>query len=563
MKLTRYFLYTSLAVITYLMLLAWQQDYPPQVDNGEAVGAEADAALAELPDAAVVVSAPDLPREMPSANIDSASGESPTAAAAPVRGELIDVTTDTLALRIDPAGGDIVYLAMPQYLRELDVPDEAFVLLESRPGREFVSTSGLVGPNGIDQDGRAQYRAAAASYQLEPDADQLVVDLTLTTQTSVNIVKRFTFTRGSYLIGVSFLVENGSDQFWRANPFGQIRRHDFSDPSGGTQFTRTYLGYVTTSLDDPYREVEFDDIADAPVTFEESGGWIGLSQQYFLSAWIPDAEAMNRYTMRRSNTGQFIGEFTSSVLEVAPGASGEAGIAFYAGPKDQYALAEIAPNLDLTVDYSFLWFLAAPIYWLLRNINEFAGNYGISIILLTLAVKLIFYKLSETQYRSMAGMRRLMPKIQQIKERYGDDRMKMQQATMDLYKKEKLNPFGGCLPLLVQMPVFIALYWVLMQSVELRHAPFFLWLEDLSVRDPYFVLPLLMGATMFLQMRMSPAPPDPMQAQIMKIMPIMMTVLFLWFPSGLVLYWLTNGLLSILQQWYITRKIDAEYAASR
>ena len=559
MKYTRFFLYTSLALITYLMLLAWQEDNPPAVNDGSA-----DAPVVEtgLPDPLIAVGTPDLPVEVPS-DVPAFPGEPVTPDITPERAGLINVTTDTLDLRIDPAGGDIVFLAFPLYLRELGVADDPFVLLESRPGREYVSTSGLVGPDGVDQNGRAQYSGGSTNYRLADDADTLEVDLQLTTGDNVNIIKRFTFTRDSYLVEISFLVENGSGQPWQANPFGQIRRHDFSDPSSGGRFSRTYLGYVITSEDDPYQELEFDDIAEEAYSLEQSGGWVGLSQHYFLAAWIPDLTTSNRYTLRRSNNGQFIGEFTGTAISVAPGASGSASMQFYAGPKDQYSLAEISPNLDLTVDYSFLWFLAQPIYWLLTRIDSFAGNYGVSIILLTLIVKLIFYKLSETQYRSIAGMRKLMPKIQQLKERFGDDRTKLQQATMDLYKKEKINPFGGCLPLLVQMPVFIALYWVLMQSVELRHAPFFLWLNDLSVRDPFFVLPLLMGGTMYLQTSMSPAPADPMMAQMMKFMPIMMTVLFLWFPSGLVLYWLTNGLLGILQQWYITRKIEAEYGASR
>jgi len=226
-------------------------------------------------------------------------------------------------------------------------------------------------------------------------------------------------------------------------------------------------------------------------------------------------------------------------------------------------LEEISPNLGLTIDYGFLWFLAAPIYWVLTHIDSLIGNYGFSIILLTVSVKALLYKLSETQYRSMAGMRRLMPKMQQLKESYGDDKMKLQKATMELYKKEKINPFGGCLPMLVQMPVFIALYWVLLESVELRHAPFIFWLNDLSVRDPFFILPLMMGATMYLQTSLSPAPADPMQAKVMKFMPIMMTGLFLMFPAGLVLYWFTNGALGILQQWYITRKIEAAYEAKK
>jgi len=560
MKFTRFFLYTALAVITYLLLLAWQEDYPPAVDDG---GDAAPAAASTLPSGTGEQATPDLPAQLPSEAAPPSPGEPAPAQATPDRTGLIQVSTDTLDLRIDPAGGDIVYLALRQYLRELAVPGEPFVLLDSRPGREFIATSGLVGPDGVDNNGRANWRADTASHALADGANELIVDLRLAAENNVDITKRFRLTRGSHLIDIEFLVENSSGAIWRANPFGQIRRHDFSDPSAGNRFTRTYLGYVITSADDPYQELDFDDIAEAPFSLQQDGGWVGLSQHYFLSAWVPGADSMNSYTLRRGENGQLIGEFVSAALEIAPGASGATGMRFYAGPKDQYSLAEISPNLDLTVDYSFLWFLAAPIYWLLRQIDSFVGNYGVSIIVLTLVVKAIFYKLSETQYRSMAGMRRLMPKLQQLRERHGDDRVKMQQATMDLYKKEKINPFGGCLPLLVQMPVFIALYWVLMQSVELRHAPFFLWIEDLSVRDPYFVLPLLMGATMFLQMRMSPAPADPMQAQIMRLMPIMMTVLFLWFPAGLVLYWLTNGLLSILQQWYITRKIDAESAAAK
>jgi len=501
----------------------------------------------------------DLPAQLPE---QVAITEEPAPPEAPAQ-DLVTVRTDTLELAIDPAGGDIVYLALPQYLRELDTPDEPFVLLESGPGREFVATSGLIGPNGVDRDGRARYRAAANDYRLEDGAEGIEVDLLLSTPGDVDVIKRFGFTRSSYLVEVSFLVRNRSPQVWQGNAFGQLRRGDFTDPSGGNRLMRTYLGYVITSEDDPYQELDFGDIADAPLELEQTGGWLGFSQHYFLSAWVPDPESTHRYGLRRSANGQFIGEFTSSALTVQPGDSGSTSMRFYAGPKDQYSLADVAPKLDLTVDYSFLWFLAAPIYWLLRQINALVGNYGMSIITLTLIVKLIFYKLSETQYRSMARMRRLMPKIQQLRERHGDDRMKLQRATMEMYKKDKVNPLGGCLPLLLQMPVFIALYWVLMQSVELRHAPFFLWISDLSVRDPYFVLPLLMGATMYLQTRMSPAPADPMQARIMKFVPVAMTVLFLWFPAGLVLYWLTNGLLSILQQWHITRKIDAEYAASR
>ena len=450
---------------------------------------------------------------------------------------------------------------MPKYLKQLDVIDDPFVILESSTGRNYVAQSGLIGQNGVDTSGRALYRAEFDSYELQEDANSLQVDLVNTQQNGVTVTKRFSFKRDSYLIDIDFLIQNNTETNWQANAFGQIRRNNFDDPSSVGGFGRTFLGFVTTSTDDPYIKIEFDDIDGRSESVETPGGWVGFSQHYFLSAWIPNQESVNRFTTRKNESGQYFGEFTGSAFSVPANSSGNYQIQFYAGPKDQYSLAEISPNLDLTIDYGFLWFLAAPIYWLLTRIDSVIGNYGVSIILLTFFVKALFYKLSETQYKSMAGMRRLMPKMQQIKDRYGDDKMGLQKATMDLYKKEKINPFGGCLPMLVQMPVFIALYWVLMESVELRHAPFIGWLIDLSVRDPFFILPLLMGATMFLQTKLSPAPADPMQAKVMQLMPVMMTALFLWFPAGLVLYWLTNGLLGILQQWYITSKIEAAYAA--
>jgi YidC/Oxa1 family membrane protein insertase len=562
MDLTRFFLYTALAIVTYLMLLAWQEDYPPLIDDGMP-----SSQSGSLPQP---VSSPvtDIPSSLP----DSSSGQaqavagSSAASSVPVlqtattQSRLIDINTNTLRLQIDLNGGDIVYLSLPQYLKQIDVPDDPFVVLESIPGHTYVAQSGLIGQNGVDSNARAQYQTSTTSFTMQDNQDSLTVDL-VTTTGGVTVTKQYTFHRDSYLIDVSFLVDNQSSQTWQANAFGQIKRDGFDDPSDAGGLGRTYLGFVTTSEEDPYIEIEFDDVDEGTQTIEMAGGWMAFSQHYFITAWIPDTESNNRFTTRKNVSNQYLGEFTSSAFSVPPNSTGRHNMQFYAGPKDQYALAEIAPNLDLTIDYSFLWFLAAPIYWLLTRIDSVIGNYGVSIILLTLLVKSLFYKLSQTQYKSMAGMRRLMPKMQALKESYGDDRMKLQQATMELYKKEKINPFGGCLPMLVQMPVFISLYWVLLESVELRHAPFILWLNDLSVRDPFFVLPLLMGATMYMQTMISPAPADPMQAKVMKFMPVMMTVMFLWFPAGLVLYWLTNGLLGILQQWYITRKIDAQYAA--
>jgi len=573
MDLTKYGLYTALAIVTYLMLLQWQEDYPPTINDGSSSRVE----IPQIPNAQNNTQVGnDLPSDIPvgtpevvatndaSDTPTIAVVSNPSAANTTSTEDLISIRTDSFDIRIDPVGGDIVHLALPLYLKQIDVADDPFVLLDNQPGREYIAQSGLIGANGVDNDGRAIYRATSTSYSMSESSDSLNVDLTTTTADGIEVIKRYGFNRNSYLIDISFIVNNRSSENWQANAFGQIKRDAFDDPSDAGGFGRTYLGFVTTMADDPYIEIEFDDIDDnGSDTIETTGGWVGFSQHYFITAWVPDSESLNRITTRKNGNDQYYGEFTSSAFQVAAGETGNHNIQYYAGPKDQYVLRDISPGLDKTIDYSFLWFIASPIYWLLSRINSVIGNYGISIVLLTVVVKSAFYKLSETQYRSMAGMRRLMPKMQQLKESYGDDKMKLQKATMDLYKKEKINPFGGCLPMLVQMPVFIALYWVLLESVELRHAPFMLWLNDLSVRDPFFILPLLMGGTMYLQTTLSPAPADPMQAKVMKMMPIMMTLLFLWFPAGLVLYWLTNGGLGILQQWYITRKIDAAYAAKK
>lgn len=573
MDITRFLLYTALAIITYLMLLQWQEDYPPRVDDGSvsqlqeesASPTAADLPLADIPPEisaqANQITSSDIPT-VPVPEIAS-GGNTSEAANTVANPGTVRVKTDSLDLEISLLGGDITYLALPQYLKQLNVPDDPFVILDDIPNRNFVAQSGLIGRNGIDGNGRAVFRAGSTNYVLGDGAEELNVDLVYVASNDIQITKRFNFRRNSYAINVSYIVNNQSAEPWQANLFGQIKRDNFDDPSSVGGFGATFLGFVTTAPDDPYIKVEIDDIEAAPSNIDITGGWIGFSQHYFLAAWVPEPVSVNRISTRKNSSNQYIGEFTGEAVAVAPSSTGTVSAKFYAGPKDQYVLESISPNLGLTIDYGFLWFLAAPIYWVLTRINDLVGNYGVSIILLTVFVKALLYKLSETQYRSMAGMRRLMPKMQQLKESYGDDKMKLQKATMDLYKKEKINPFGGCLPMLVQMPVFIALYWVLLESVELRHAPFFLWINDLSVRDPFFILPLLMGATMYLQTSLSPTPADPMQAKVMKFMPIMMTGLFLMFPAGLVLYWFVNGALGILQQWYITRKIDAAYEAKK
>ena len=561
MNITKYLLYGALAAISYVMLLAWNTDYPQVVDF-----------VAPPPSPVPSISPPenttvtDIPTQLPDSPAAPSPNESVTVSE-PTSNisstNVISVSTDTLEIDIDLIGGDITYLALPKHLRQLDVSNDPFVLLESSPGRSYVAQSGLIGRDGIDNTGRAFYSSNATSYRMGEDEGSLTVDLFTETDGGLPVIKRFGFNRGSYLIDISFIVDNQFSAEWQGNVFGQVKRDAFDDPSGTGVFSRSYIGFVATSDDDPYMKIPFGDVADGAGSFDMNGGWIGFSQKHFLSAWIPSTETTNRFNTRTNNINQYFGEFTSSSFVVPARSTGSQTVQFYAGPKEKNSLAEISPNLDLNVDYGFLWFLANPIYWLLAQINSIIGNYGVSIIILTIIVKAFLFKLSEKQFQSMAGMRRLMPKMQQIKDSYADDKMKLQQATMALYKKEKINPLGGCLPLLAQMPVFIALYWVLLESVELRHAPFVFWLNDLSVRDPFFVLPLLMGATMFIQMRLNPPPADPMQAKVMQFMPVMMTGMFLFFPSGLVLYWVTNSVLGILQQWYITRKIEASYEAKK
>lgn len=555
----KYFIFGGLAVVSYLLLLAWQEDYPrvPVTDPTElAQGAESNAP-AIVTDTPVVTPGSAIGSDVPV--VDSTASFSTDAV-----NNVVTVKTDVLHVTLNRDGGDIVEVTLPEYRRQIDVENDPFVLLENSDSRTFVAKSGLVGRNGIDSTRRAVYQTTANAYELSDSTNSLVVEMKHTDSLGVQVTKRFTFERSSYLIDIEYEINNASSTVWQANVFGQINRNNFPDPSsaGGVGMS-SFLGFALTSTDDPYFKVAFEDIDNAMPSHELTGGWIGLSQHYFLSAWIPPAESINTFSTRISpqNPSEFIGGFTSQEFSVAPGAIAHQNLGFYAGPKDQYTLREISPNLDLTIDYGVLWFIASPIYWLLRQIDSLVGNYGWSILLLTVCVKGLFYKLSAASYRSMANMRRVMPKMAQLKERYGDDKMKMQKATMELYQKEKINPFGGCLPMLVQMPVFIALYWVLMESVELRQAPFILWIKDLSAMDPYFVLPLLMGVSMFAQSLLSPAPADPMQAKIMRFMPVVMTVFFLWFPAGLVLYWLANSVLGILQQWYITRKIDSEYEA--
>ena len=472
----------------------------------------------------------------------------------------IRVTTDTLELVIDLHGGDIIELALRKFPEAIVSPDIPFVFLEQNATRTYVAQSGLVGPDGIDNDGRARYQAIATEFSQTP-GQTLQVNLNwIGDGSGVRVSKQFTFTPDSYLVGINYQVDNNSQFAWQAVPFAQLKRDNSAPPNADSSGfgLQPFLGAALTQPDERFTKFTFEDIAEEPFKKTLPGGWIALMQHYFVSAWIPDPEQSHNYSTRQTSSGFNIVGFTSPAVTVNPGESAQFGANIYAGPKDQYSLAEISPHLDLTVDYGWLWWIAQPLFWLLTQIQSVVVNWGVAIILLTVLVKAAFFRLSAASYRSMAKMRKAQPKMQSIREQYSDDKQKQSQAMMALYKKEKINPMGGCLPILIQMPVFIALYCVLMESVELRQAPFALWINDLSVMDPYFVLPLLMGASMFFMQKLNPPPPDPMQAKIMQWLPVMFTFFFLWFPAGLVLYWVCNNLLSMTQQWIITRRIDAQ-----
>ncbi|RMS86058.1 membrane protein insertase YidC [Pseudomonas savastanoi] len=556
MDIKRTILIVALAIVTYVGVLKWNQDYGQAAMPTQNVAASTIAP--GIPDTAAGTNgsaSADVPSASATANTAAAPLETPAVASK----DLIHVKTDVLDLAIDPVGGDVVQLRLPLYPRRQDRPDVPFQLFDNGGERTFLAQSGLTGINGPDARaaGRPVYTSTQKTYQLADGQDTMVVDLKFS-ENGVNYIKRFTFKRGLYDLVMTYVVDNQSAQPWAGNLFAQLKRDASSDPSSTTATgTATYLGAALWTAAEPYKKVSMKDIDKGQVKETVQGGWVAWLQHYFVTAWIPDHNATNAVQTRKDSQGNYIIGFTSPTLSVAPGAQGETSATLYAGPKSQAVLKELSPGLELTVDYGFLWFIAQPIFWLLQHIHAILGNWGWSIIVLTMLIKGLFFPLSAASYKSMARMRAVAPKLALLKEQHGDDRQKMSQAMMELYKKEKINPLGGCLPILVQMPVFLSLYWVLLESVEMRQAPWILWITDLSIKDPFFILPIIMGATMFIQQRLNPTPPDPMQAKVMKMMPIIFTFFFLWFPAGLVLYWVVNNTLSIAQQAYITRKIEA------
>ncbi|MCZ6642311.1 MAG: membrane protein insertase YidC [Gammaproteobacteria bacterium] len=577
-EVTRIALLIGLAVAGYLLILAWNEDYMRS-------GPELDYAPAPVPQQTGPSMLPQvLPQEVsqqPSAPVGGAAdpgglagpGESdvpdaslisgvevaptgPVAATAVGSERLVYVKTPKLEVWIDRLGGDIVRVQLPQYPVDIDRPDVPFLLLDNGAGHTYIAQSGLFGEDGIDTGGgRPLYAARASSYEVA--TGEVRVELT-TLQDGLDVTKTYHFAADDSLVNVEYRVRNLTDRTIKASMFAQIKR-DSKEPFGESSFSlgpQPYLGAALTTAENRYEKLEFDDLDEGNFQTTQQGGWIAFLQHYFLSAWIANPEEINNYYGQRRNDGTYMVGFSGPLKEVSPGAVGEWSARFYAGPKDQKRLEEIAENLNLTVDYGFLWWIAVPLFYILDWLHSYVGNWGGAIILLTVLVKLVLYPLSAHSYKSMANMRRVAPQMKRLQERHADDRQKLSQEMMALYKKEKVNPLGGCLPMLLPMPIFLALYWVLFESVELRHAPFALWINDLAAMDPYFVLPLLMGGSMYLQQLMSPAVGDPMQVRMMRLMPVMFTVMFLFFPAGLVLYWLVNSVLSIAQQWYVIKQTE-------
>ncbi|AFU20122.1 membrane protein insertase YidC [Actinobacillus suis] len=540
MNSNRSLLVLGLLLVSFLVFTQWQQDFNPEIQAQKQAQQQAQVASQ-------------------SGDVPAASNANTVIAENATQGKTITIQSDVLRLTIDTLGGDVIASDLLAHNAELN-SETPFKLLQTG-ATTYVAQSGLVGKNGIDTNtGRPQYQVAQDAFVLAEGQNEISVPMTFE-KDGVLYTKTFVLKRGSYDVAVNFNVKNQSAQAIEVQPYGQLK-HTLVESSGSLTMP-TYTGGAYSSSETNYKKYSFDEMAKANLNIDTKAGWVAVLQHYFVSAWVPNQDAQNSLYSRTNNGIATIG-YRGPVTEVAPNSEATITSQLWTGPKDQKEMEATAANLDLTVDYGWAWFIAKPLFALLTFIQSIVTNWGLAIIGVTLVVKTILYPLTKAQYTSMAKMRMLQPKIQEMRERFGDDRQRMSQEMMKLYKDEKVNPMGGCLPILIQMPIFIALYWTFMEAVELRHAPFFGWIQDLSAQDPYYILPLLMGGSMFLLQKMSPTPvADPVQQKVMTFMPVLFTVFFLWFPSGLVLYWLTSNLITIAQQWLIYRNLEKKGLHSR
>lgn len=548
MDIRRVILYAALAFITYTLWTDWQIDYPQlQASSSVLVSADNQTPL----------SAPPAPgTQENSAPVTAVSTQEP--------GQLINIKTDVLSVDINSNQGDIVSAQLLAYPVSITDKDTPFTLLQNIPHSQYVANSHLFTVYGQDINPVLfNFQAEKNNYVLNEGQDQLTVILKGRNADGLEANKIFEFTRGSYLVEVRYELTNDGASPWKGYFNTQLLRAEPEEDKSSMFHVGSYTG---ASYSNPgvhrYQKVSFKNMDKGNLDVDVQGGWIAMQQHYFLSAWVPNENSKNRFYTRVNGDDYSIGA-VSQPITVEPLKKQTIGARLYIGPEETGVLKAISPHLDLTVDYGWLWFLSSIIFSFMKAIYSVVGNWGWSIVLVTVLIKLAFYRLSATSYKSMAAVRKLEPKLKALRERHGDDKAKISQATMELYRQEKVNPLGGCLPVLVQIPVFIALYWMLLESVELRQAPFILWIKDLSAADPYHILPLIMGVSMLIQQKLNPAPPDPIQAKMMMFLPILFTAFFWNFPAGLVLYSIVNNTLSILQQWYITRKYGDKKTSSK
>ncbi len=524
---------------SFMLWENWQKHNQPQPAAVAQVAGTASGAVVPIPSASLQANA--------------VTG-APVVAAPANTAETFTVSTDLVKATISAQGGDLVGLELLKYRDHTD-KTKNFVLFDSQ--HQYFAQSGLIG-EGLPTH-RSLFKPVAGPNELAEGSNELKVRLEATAENGIKVAKILTFKRGSYDVDVAWEVVNGSDKAIAPHAYYQLQRDDVA-PAGETKMVSTFTGAAVYTEGEKYQKVDFGHIADNKGKFAKNAdnGWLAMVQHYFVAALVPQDKAQREFYMRKlDNSNVFQAGLIVPVAEIAPGAKAETSVKLYAGPQEQAALKKIATGLDLVVDYGWLTVVAAPIFWALQAIHSLVGNWGWAIVVLTILIKAVFFPLSAASYKSMAKMRTVAPRLQQLKERFADDKQRLNHEMMKLYQTEQINPLGGCLPILVQIPVFISLYWVLLGAVEMRDAPWIGWITDLASADPYFILPVIMMISMFIQTKLNPTPPDPIQAKVMMAMPLIFGIMFFWFPAGLVLYWVVNNVLSIAQQWQITKVIEA------
>ena len=552
MDTQRLILFFVFTFSTFMLVDAWQRDQKPQAPAVQAAAKKGESNGIPVPQA------PTAPG-VPGATGVPAAPQAAPASAAPTGiikgGQLIKVETDVLRAEISTIGGDIRRLELKQHKGTLDKTKD-FVLFQSSADNTYIAQSGLIGERLPNH--HTQYTVERREYQLADGTQTMEVRLEAPEVNNIKVAQVYKFTRGSYVVDVSYDITNGSEAALQPYGYFQLVR-DRKPPDGDSAMLPTYTGLAVYTKGEKFQKVAFDDVDKGKTPYSKTSqdeGWVAIIQHYFLSAFLPKDKMPREFYTSKLESGLYAAGVKITGAAIPAGKSATVGAPLYAGPQDTKTLEKLAPGLDLVVDFGILTVIAVPLFMVLTWIQSWVGNWGIAIILLTVLLKAMFFPLQQASYKAMAKMKIIAPKMQQLKERYGDDRQRLQKAMMELYQKEKVNPMAGCLPILVQMPVFIALYWVILAAVELRHAPFYGWITDLSAIDPWYILPVLMGASMIIQTKLNPEPPDPVQAKVMKIMPIAFSVFFFFFPAGLVLYWLVNNVLSIAQQWHINNALE-------